>query len=124
MNDLLHNGNGVITVEHDEVDKKVFVHVDRSKIISHGKPAIGQMLCKIHIWHSTADIDACRPFYDGLSVVDDFFQSWRQIVISNPEPRWKFVQPNTFLREDGTIELREYEASNVGIIQSFFERDV
>ncbi|KAI1655693.1 hypothetical protein F4813DRAFT_366896 [Daldinia decipiens] len=48
--------------------------------------------------------------------------SSRQIVVSNPEPKWKFVQPNTFLRGDGTVELREYPARNEGIIQSFFER--
>jgi hypothetical protein len=34
----------------------------------------------------------------------------------------EIVQPNTFLKEDGTVELREYEASNEGIIHSFFER--
>jgi hypothetical protein len=38
------------------------------------------------------------------------------------EPRWKFVQPNTFINDDGTVEFREYEASNAGIIKSFFER--
>jgi hypothetical protein len=33
----------------------------------------------------------------------------------------EIVQPNTFSKEDGTVELREYEASNEGIIHSFFE---
>lgn len=111
-------------VEYDPVAKRLLVHVDRSKVVSHGKPSIGRMLCKIHIWHSTADVDACRPFYEALSAVDGEYEIWRQIVVSNPEPMWKFVQPNTFLKDDGTIELREYEASNLGIIQSFFERKI
>ncbi|KAI2781585.1 hypothetical protein F4815DRAFT_466724 [Daldinia loculata] len=63
-----------------------------------------------------------RPVYEALSAVDGEYESWRRIVASNPEPKWKFVQPNTFPRDDGTVELREYPASNEGIIQLFFER--
>jgi dipeptidyl-peptidase-3 len=111
-------------VEHDPVAKRLCVRVDRSEAVSHGKPSIGRMLCKIHIWHCTADVDACRTFYEALSAAEGEFEIWRQIVASNPEPMWKFVQPNTFLNEDGSVELREYEASNVGIIQSFFERRI
>lgn len=109
-------------VENDPKSGTLFVRVDRSKIVSHGKPSIGRLLTKIHIWHSTADIDACRPLYHSLSTVDGTYESWRQIVVSNQEPRWKFVQPNTFIDDEGVVELREYEASNAGIIQSFYER--
>lgn len=121
---ILRDGGGVMWVEHDPVAKTLFVRVDRSKIESHGKPSIGRMLCKIHIWHSTADIDSCRPYYEDLSAVNGEYEIWRQMVVSNTEPKWKFVQPNTFLTDDGTVEVREYEASNVGIIQSFFERNL
>lgn len=109
-------------IEHDPVSRTLFVRVERSKIVSHGKPSIGRMLQKIHVWHSTADIESCRPFYDSLSVVDGQYEVWRQIVISNPEPKWKFLLPNTFLKDDGTVELREYDANSLGIIQSFYER--
>ncbi|KAG2420017.1 hypothetical protein HFD88_004814 [Aspergillus terreus] len=112
------------TTAKDPVAKELFVRVDRSKIVSHGKPSIGRMLCKIHIWHCTADVNACRPFYESLSAVDGEYEIWRQIVVSKPQPRWKFVQPNTFLKDDGTVELRDYEANDVGIIKSFFERKI
>ncbi|KAJ5714472.1 dipeptidyl-peptidase 3 [Penicillium malachiteum] len=121
---LVQDGDGVMTVDHDPVKNIIFVRVDRSKNMSHGKLSIGRMLCKIHIWHSTADINACRPFYEDLSTVDGQYETWRNIVIANKEPKWKFVQPNTFLKGGGTVELREYEASNVGVIQSFYERDI
>ncbi|GES64679.1 dipeptidyl peptidase III [Aspergillus terreus] len=121
---ILQDGDGVMWVEHDPVAKELFVRVDRSKIVSHGKLSIGRMLCKIHIWRSTADVNACRPFYEALSAVDDEYEIWRQIVVSKPQPRWKFVQPNTFLKDDGTVELRDYEVNNVGIIESFFERKI
>ncbi|KAF7866787.1 hypothetical protein EAF04_005629 [Stromatinia cepivora] len=119
---ILQDGNGVLWIEHDPKNETLLVHVDRSKIVSHGKPSTGRMLCKINIWHSTADIDACRPLYEALSAVDGKYEMWRKIVASNPEPKWKFVQPNNFFKEGGTVELKEYEASNIGIIQSFFER--
>jgi dipeptidyl-peptidase-3 len=114
----------VLCIEHNAAEKQLFVRVDRSKLITHGKPSIGRMLCKIHIWRCTADIEACRPFYEALTTVDGEFEIWRQIVVSKPEPKWKFVQPNTFLKENGTVELRNYDASNEGIIQSFYERNV
>ncbi|KAK7219239.1 hypothetical protein V2G26_007242 [Clonostachys chloroleuca] len=119
---LIQDGEGVLSIDHDPKTKTLYVRVDRSKIISCGTPSIGRMLCKIHIWHCTADVDACRPFYDALSVVDGEYETWRQVVVSNPEPKWKFLQPNTFIGENGEIILKEYEPSNAGIIQSFAQR--
>ncbi|KAK0099275.1 bifunctional diacylglycerol diphosphate phosphatase/phosphatidate phosphatase [Cadophora gregata] len=121
---LLRDSGGFMAIEHDPVAKTLFVKVDRSKILSHGKPSIGRMLCKIHVWRSTADIEACRPYYEDLSAVDGEFEKWRQVVAANYEPKWKFVQPNTFINPDGSVEIREYEASNAGIIKSFFERGI
>ena len=56
--------------------------------------------------------------------MDGEHEAWRQTVVSKPEPRWKFVQPNTVLTGDGEVHLRVYEESNEGIIQSFAERGV
>ncbi|KAJ6072854.1 dipeptidyl peptidase III [Penicillium canescens] len=99
---------------------KLFVRVDRSQLMSHGTPSIGRLLYKIHMWHSTADVEACWLLYGILSAVDGAFETWRKIVASNPELKWKLCSKH-FL-EDGTVELREYEASNEEIIHSFFER--
>lgn len=119
----MRDGDGVITVEHDLSAETVHVRVDRSKIISHGKPSLGRMLCSIHVWRCIADVDSCREFYEPLSGVDGEYEAWRRIVTSKSEPRWKFVQPNTVL-VDGQAELKLYEQSNEGIIQSFAERAV
>lgn len=45
-------------------------------------------------------------------------------VSSKPRPRWKFVQPNRFLRGEDEVEMKLYEASNRGWIQSWAEMDV
>jgi dipeptidyl-peptidase III len=99
------------------------VHVDRSKIISKGKPALGQMLLKLHMYRSTADVEACRTFYEALSKVDGESLEWRRIVLAKKQPKWIYVQANTFLGAKGVI-LKEYEESNEGIIQSWAERAV
>lgn len=113
-----------MTVKQDSAAKTIHVHVDRSKITSHGKPSLGRMLCCIHVWRCIADVKSCREFYEQLSVVDGEYEAWRQIVASKPEPGWKFVQANTVLKKDGEVELRVYEESVEGIIQSFAERGI
>ncbi|PLB54821.1 dipeptidyl peptidase III [Aspergillus steynii IBT 23096] len=121
---LMLHANGLLSVDCNQMAGTVFVRVDRSKIASHGKACIGNMLHRIHVWRCTANVTQCRQFYEPLSAVDGEYEVWRQIVASKPEPPWKFVQANTILRDDGKVELKVYEASNEGIIQSFAERNL
>lgn len=112
------------------------VNIDRSKIISHGKPSLGRLMLRLHIYRCTADASACRTFYEPLTAVDGEYANWSQVVVSrggaNPsdathvrtDPGGKIVQANTFLNGDGTVSLKVYHASNEGIIESFVERDV
>jgi dipeptidyl-peptidase III len=118
------DGNGVIKVEHDAAAKTVHVRVQRSKISTDGKASIGRMLCRLHVWRCTANVEACKDFFESVSAVDGDFEVWRQVVVSNTEPGWKFVQPNTVLRQDGGVELVAYDSSNEGIIRSFAERNI
>ena len=79
------------------------------------------MLLRLHIYRCTADVAACRQYYEELSKVEGEFLDWREIVVANQLPKWKFVQANTFLRDD-EVQLKEYEATNEGIIRSWAER--
>ncbi|EFQ98976.1 hypothetical protein MGYG_08956 [Nannizzia gypsea CBS 118893] len=120
---LLQDGDGALRILHDLAASTFTVQVDRTKIRSHGKPALGRYLCRLHIWRCTADLSSCKQFYEALYEVEGVYEQWRQIVCSTPIPRWKFVQLNTFF--DGeAVELKIYEESNEGIIQSWAERDV
>lgn len=58
-----------------------------------------------------------------MCAVDGVYEAWRKIVVSKPKMRWKFVQPNTFVNGED-VEVKVYEESNEGIIQSWVERDV
>jgi dipeptidyl-peptidase-3 len=112
-----------MTIDCDPSIQKLIVRVDRSRVVTHGKPALGRMLLKLHMYRCTADVKACRSYYEGLSRVDGDYLEWRKIVLAKQQPKWAFVQANTFL-EGGEVRLREYEPTKEGVIQSWVERAV
>jgi dipeptidyl-peptidase-3 len=99
------------------------VRVDRSRIVSDGKPALGQMLLRLHMYRCTANVANCRAYYEDLSKVDREFLKWRDAVIAQQQPKWVFVQANTFL-DGGKVTLKEYPPTREGVIQSWAERNV
>ena len=112
-----------MTVECNPQQQRLTVRVDRLKMISHGKPALGRMLLKLHMYRCTADVQSCRAYYEDLSKVDGEYLEWRKVVLANKMPRSAFVQANTFL-DNGDVVLKEYEPSTEGVIQSWYERVV
>ncbi|KAF1975757.1 peptidase M49, dipeptidyl-peptidase III [Bimuria novae-zelandiae CBS 107.79] len=118
------NGNGCVAIDCDTKNKTLTVRVDRSKIVSQGKPALGRMLLHLHIYRCTADIHSCREYYEALSRVHDEYLEWRDVVLSAQGPKWVFVQANTFLNDGGEVILKEYEPTPEGVVQSWAERRV
>lgn len=112
-----------MTVECDSRQEKLIVRVDRSKMVSHGKPALGRMLLRLHMYRCIADVKSCRAYYEELSRVDGGYLEWRKVVLAKKQPKWVFVQANTFLEGDDVI-LKEYEPSKEGVIRSWYERMV
>ena len=78
----------------------------------------------LHIYRCTGDVTNCRKYYEQLTTVDGKFLEWRQDVIRHRPPDEVFVQPNTFIDQDGKVQLREYESTIEGVIQSWAERQV
>ncbi len=112
-----------MAVTHDKTAHKLTIRVDRSKIITHGKPALGSMLLRLHMYRCTADVESCREYYEELSNVDGEYLGWRQTVLANKPPPLVFTQANTFL--DGeTVLLKEYDPTLEGVVQSWAERNV
>ena len=105
------------------MEQKVTVKVDQAKIQYSGKRALGDMLTRLHVYRCTANVAACRPYYEELTSVDSEHERWRAAVLAQPEPRRKFVQCNTFIKGRDVI-LKEYDSTNEGLIQSWAERDV
>ncbi|KAI4597163.1 hypothetical protein KJ359_004675 [Pestalotiopsis sp. 9143b] len=118
---LLREGNGCVKVEHTAGTNEIKAYVDRAKIRTHGKQALGKMLLRLHMYRSTADVNACREYYESLSSVNEEILSWRETVLANRPPPLLNVQANTFMAGDQVL-LKEYAPTVEGIIQSWAER--
>lgn len=120
---LLRDGGGAITITHNKQERSLKVQVDRSKIRSHGKQALGRMLLHLHIFRCTADAEGCCAYYEDLSKVDGEYVHWRETVLVNKPPPFIFVHANTFLDGDA-VTLKEYEPTIEGVIESWVDRKV
>lgn len=102
------------------------IYLDRSKILSHGRPAVESYLQKLHVYKSTADFEAGKKLYDDITSVNEWWaEKVRPVVLSKKTPRKVFVQANTVLDENsGDVTLVEYEATVEGMVKSFVDRDV
>lgn len=113
-----------MSVDCDGASRKLTVRVERGKITTCGKAALRDMLLRLHIYRCTADVQACRLYYEDLSKVDGKYIEWREIVLAQNEPKWVFVQANTMLDGNNSVVLKEYEPTREGVIQSWVERAI
>ncbi|KAI0176591.1 putative dipeptidylpeptidase III [Pestalotiopsis sp. NC0098] len=102
------------------------INLDRSKILTVGRKAVGDYLQKLHVYKSTADVQTGSDFFLGMTEVDPEFwgQKIRGEVLRVKQPRKVFVQANTYLEEStGKVSLKHYDATLEGMIQSWAERE-
>ena len=69
---MLNAGKGFVNVEQvtgDDGEPDLLLTLDRSKIESVGKPAIGEFLKKIQIYKTLGDDESGRALYEELSRV-------------------------------------------------------
>ncbi|KAL2865486.1 dipeptidyl peptidase III [Aspergillus lucknowensis] len=120
---LLRDSDDLYAVYCDHQTRKLTVQVDRRNTLQKGKPSLGRMLLKLHIYRCTADISNCREFYEALSNVDDEALRWREVVVDHKDPPLAFCQANTYLHGQD-VKLKEYEPTTRGVIQSWAEREI
>jgi dipeptidyl-peptidase III len=123
---FIEAGDKFVEVKADKEDlSDLEIYLDRSKILSHGRPAVEKLLQKLHVYKSTADVEAGTKMYDEITHVDEWWGSKaRPVVLDKKTPRKVFVQANTVLQDDGKVTLKEYEPTLEGMVQSYAERDV
>lgn len=115
--------DGCLKLDIDRDAPKITARIDRTKIVTHGREAIGKLLLQLHVWRCTADITAARATYETLTTVTEEWLEIRKImchVIRARSGAWVFA--NTFIDADGKVELKEYPATLEGIVQSWAER--
>ncbi len=98
---------------------QVTVSIDRKKLLSHGQEAVEKLLLEMHVCICTADRAGLR-LYDRLSEVGDHLRQIQHLVAKEGAKQKQILQPRTIL-VDGAVELREYPASPVGMLQSWAE---
>ncbi|PSN72689.1 dipeptidyl-peptidase III [Corynespora cassiicola Philippines] len=99
------------------------IRLERSKITTLGRQAVEDYLQKLHIYKSTADINAATRMYDEITTVEPFYENLvRPAVLKKKTPRKVYVQANT-VEKGNKVELKEYEATPKGLIQSYVERE-
>jgi dipeptidyl-peptidase-3 len=99
------------------------IRLERSKILELGRPAVEDYLRKLHIYKSSADVERGRRLYEEITTVEPFYENYvRPAVLRKKTPRKVFVQANT-VEKEGKVELREYEASVKGMVESYAERE-
>ncbi|XP_065839251.1 dipeptidyl peptidase 3-like [Oscarella lobularis] len=122
---LLEAGEGLVDVrvgEDEEGKPDIVIRLDRSKIGTVGKKAVGDFLRKLQVYKSTADVESGTSMYNRYSSVNEHWLKCREIVLAKKQPRPMFVQANTKLQSSGEVELLEYSASVEGIVESFAQR--
>lgn len=127
MRVCLEAGDDFIKIEETEKDKNLLLTMDKNKINTVGKKAIGEFLTKLQVYKSTGDYEAAKAMYDKYSDVPEDgehpFGKWWKIVLANKQPRKIFVQANTSVTgQDEDVKLTNYEATFEGFIQSWVDR--
>ncbi|KAF2702775.1 peptidase family M49 [Pleomassaria siparia CBS 279.74] len=111
-------------LELENTGNNLIVHLNRDRIVSDGVPALEHFLKTLQVYKSTADVKGGRPFFDRYSEMTDDFRKHRNVSMNIKPNRTQWIQPNLFLNNDGTIELKEYPATKEALVQSWAERNV
>jgi len=116
---LLKAGEGLVNIR--QTSDNAFISIDRDKILTVGRKAIGDFLLKLQVFKSTGDVENGTKFYSELSEVSEEFVKLREIILARKKPRRVFVQPHTYI-ENNQVKLLEFDASAEGVIKSFVTR--
>ncbi|KAI4174744.1 MAG: hypothetical protein LQ343_002115 [Gyalolechia ehrenbergii] len=125
LKSFLDAGEGFTILDFKEDDlSDLSIKLDKEKILTVGRKAVEEYLQKLHVYKCTADYEAGKKLYDEMTHVNEWWATKvRPEVLRRKTPRKVFVQANTIER-NGKVELKEYEPTCEGMIQSWVERKV
>ena len=125
---MIEAGEGFLDVKEtvgEDGKPDLLISMDRNKVESVGKPAVGDFLRKLQVYKSTGDLSEAAEMYNRLSAVEETgqhpFAKWRDIILARKTPRKMLVQSNTAVKDE-KLEFTPYEANHEGMIKSWTER--
>ncbi|CAB4063329.1 DPP3 [Lepeophtheirus salmonis] len=123
---LIETGEGFVTVKEvvgEDGKPDLLITMDKSKLESIGKTAIGDFLRKLQIYKSTGDAEAGRKMFDHYSSVSNEgphpWAKWRDIVVARRRPRMFNIMPNTIIKDENS----EHE-HNDEVLSELFDKDL
>ena len=117
---LLEAGDGLLELKGTGAETTIML--DRAKILTTGKKAVGVFLEKLNVYKATADVEEGITMYQKYTSVPDDMLPLRMVVLAQKQPRKLFVQHVTTAAPDGAIGLNTYNADPSGLVQSFVDR--
>ncbi|CAH6721066.1 probable dipeptidyl peptidase 3 [[Candida] jaroonii] len=112
---------GVVSFVHEKADySDLVLKIEDSKLETAAVDALGDFLNKLHVYKSTANVSEGTAFYNSMTTVDEM-SKFRDVVLKQKLPRKQIIQANTFVGDE--IEVREYDESECGMIQSYVDRE-
>jgi dipeptidyl-peptidase-3 len=125
MQVLLEAGQGLLelrSVTGADGKPDLEIALDRSKVNTVGKTAIGDFLVKLQVHKSLGDVAAGTELFAKYSEVPDEMLAHRSVIMARKEPRKLMVQPVMRRTDDGKVELKTFDPSIEGMIESFRAR--
>lgn len=135
----LKAGNGFVVIEEKKrkgeqgEEDYLIVHLDRKQIKTTGKKAIGDLIRELQIFRATADVEGATKFFEpyfkitkedektkeqkGFLSLEQFYK-YREIAIKHKTPRRLELFYDLEKKENGSIEMRKFEKSFKGVIES------
>jgi dipeptidyl-peptidase-3 len=116
--------SGLVELVYTKEDfSDLYIKLDKSKIETLGHECVKGYLRHLHIYKASGDVENGPKYFIDRSTVTPELATFRNAVLEARLPRKQFIQANTVII-DGEVVLKEYEESEVGMIQSFVEREV
>jgi len=124
----LEEGDGVVNVVETKGEDglpDLLLTVDRSKVNTSGRKAIGSFLQKLQVYRAMGDSEAGRAMFEKYSEVHmegtHPFGKWHEIVVRKRKPRMVLIMPNTRIVGE-EVELISYPETAESMVTSWVDR--
>jgi len=86
---ILEGTKDFVKIREVVKDGKAYLYfgLDRKKIKTEGKEAMGNFLKRLQVHKSTGNVEEGAKMFEGYSVVDETYLKYRTIVLANKKPR-------------------------------------